>query len=413
MTRRLFRAEAIESRRMPGLGPVQLVRPLSLAWLTAGAALAALSVIFYLSTAQYTRKATTFGVLIPDRGVIRLVPAAAGSVLERRAAEGQAVRAGDVLFVLALQRPLMADDNRERVQRSLDERQRSLRDAAQMQSALAASQQAALQRRLQALATELTQLDGETMLQQQRLALARQSLSRLESLQGEQFISPAQVQTKTEEVLGLQAQAQGLTRQHAALERERAELDGELRALPMRASGNVGALERERALLSREDAELDAERRLVVRAPQDGTLSAVQGEPGQAVSPASVLASLVPAGAKLQAHLYAPSSAIGFVQTDQVVRLRLEAFPYQKFGHLSGRVLQVSRTPLASAELPAAAGVDTSQPLFRITVALDDSEAAWPAPLVPGMRLSGDVVLERRRLVEWLIEPVLGWRSRS
>ena len=166
-------------------------------------------------------------------------------------------------------------------------------------------------------------------------------------------------------------------------------------------------------MLSREDAELDAERRLVVRAPQDGTLSAVQGEPGQAVSPASVLASLVPAGAKLQAHLYAPSSAIGFVQTDQVVRLRLEAFPYQKFGHLSGRVLQVSRTPLASAELPAAAGVDTSQPLFRITVALDDSEAAWPAPLVPGMRLSGDVVLERRRLVEWLIEPVLGWRSRS
>ena len=411
--RRLFRAEAIESRRMPGLGPVQLVRPLSLTWLTAGAALAALAVITYLSTAQYTRKATTFGVLIPDRGVIRLVPAAAGSVLERRAAEGQAVRAGDVLFVLALQRPLMADDNRERVQRSLDERQRSLRDAAQMQSALAASQQSALQRRLQALATELAQLDAESALQQQRLALARQSLSRLESLQGEQFISPAQVQSKTEEVLGLQAQAQGLTRQRAALERERAELEGELRALPMRASGNVGALDRERALLSREDAELDAERRLVVRAPQDGTLSAVQGEPGQAVSPNSVLASLVPAGAKLQAHLYAPSSAIGFVQTDQVVRLRLEAFPYQKFGHLSGRVLQVSRTPLASAELPAAAGVDASQPMFRITVALDDSAAAWPAPLVPGMRLAGDVVLERRRLVEWLIEPVLGWRSRS
>jgi membrane fusion protein len=33
--------------------------------------------------------------------------------------------------------------------------------------------------------------------------------------------------------------------------------------------------------------------------------------------------------------------------------------------------------------------------------------------LVPGMRLAGDVVLERRRLIEWLIEPVLGWHRRS
>jgi membrane fusion protein len=413
LMRRLFRPEAIESRRLPGLGPVQLVRPLSLAWLTIGAAAAALAVVAYLSLAQYTRKATTLGVLTPDLGVIRLVPAAAGTVIERHAGEGQAVRAGDVLFVVALERPLMAENSRERVQRSLDERQRSLRNAAQMQTALVRSQQQALERRLQAMGLELAQLDGEVGLQQQRLALARQALARLESLQGEQFISPAQVQTKSEEVLALQTQAQTLTRQRAALERERAELEGELRALPLQASSSVGALERERALLSREDAELDAERRLVVRAPQDGTLSAVQAEAGQAVSPASVLASLVPAGAKLQAHLYAPSSAIGFVQTEQAVRLRLEAFPYQKFGHLTGQVLQVSRTPLAGAELPAAAGVDTRQPLFRITVALDESAAAWPAPLVPGMRLAGDVVLERRRLIEWLIEPVLGWHRRS
>ena len=61
------------------------------------------------------------------------------------------------------------------------------------------------------------------------------------------------------------------------------------------------------------------------------------------------LASLVPSGAQLQAHLFAPSGAVGFVRPRQEVRLRFEAFPYQKFGHQTGHVLQVSRTPLAAS----------------------------------------------------------------
>ena len=147
-------------------------------------------------------------------------------------------------------------------------------------------------------------------------------------------------------------------------------------------------------------------------------LSAVLAEPGQSVAPASALANLVPQGAVLQAQLYAPSSAVGFVRPGQTVRLRLEAFPYQKFGQLEGRVVQVSRTPLAASELAAQtlAGVAPGRPgeaMFRITVGLVDGQAGrWPQPLVAGMRLQADVLLERRRLIEWLFEPLLGLGSR-
>ena len=53
--------------------------------------------------------------------------------------------------------------------------------------------------------------------------------------------------------------------------------------------------------------------------------------------------------------------------------------------------------------------------LFRITVALDADPAAqgWKQPLVPGLRLDADVLLERRRLVEWLFAPVLGLAQRA
>lgn len=411
--RPLFRPQAVQAQLQQGLGGVQLVRPPALSWVTAGVLLAALALAAFLVLAQYTRKTTVNGVVVPDRGLIRLVPAAAGTVVERHASEGQAVHAGEVLFVLAMERPLLAAEAQAQVRRSLDERRRSLSDASRAQQALAAAQRSALDRRVAALEGELAQIDLEVGLQRQRLAMAEESLARLKALQADQFISAAQVQTKSEEMLGLRAAAQGLARQRAALLRERAELDGERRALPLVASAAAGGLERDLAQANRDAAEQDAEQRLVVRAPQSGTISTVLAETGQSVSPASALATVVPEGAVLQAHLYAPSRAIGFVQAGQAVRLRFEAFPYQKFGQQAARVVQVSRTPLAANELSALALPalgNGSEPMFRITVALEGEPVA--RPLAAGMRLQADVLLERRRLVEWLFEPLLGLRGR-
>lgn len=413
VTRPLFRPQAVAAQSQQWLGRVQVSQPLSVSLMTAGVVAIALALALFLGLAHYTRKATVPGVLAPDRGLIRVVPAAGGTVLERHAAEGQAVRAGDVLFVLGVERTTLEAGTRTQVARSIEQRQRSLEEAARRQATLLGARETALARRLEALALERAQAEAEGALQQQRLALAQQALARLESLRGEQFISDAQVQAKREEVLGLQAAAQALERQRAALGRERAELEGELQQLPLLARGEQGDIERDLAALSREAAEVDAAQRLVVRAPQDGTLTAVVADTGQSVAPSSALASLVPAGAQLQAQLYAPSSAIGFVRPGQAVRLRYEAFPYAKFGHRDGQVLEVSRTPLAPAELGAlalTAGGPAREALFRITVALQPGGA--PLPLVAGMRLEADLLLERRRLAEWMFAPLLGLRER-
>ncbi|MFO1292438.1 MAG: HlyD family efflux transporter periplasmic adaptor subunit [Rubrivivax sp.] len=418
--RSLFRPEALEAQTQPWLGRVQLVRPLSLSVVTAGVLLALLAVGVFLCVAQYTRRATAPGVLVPDRGLIRLVPTAAGTVLERRVREGQAVRGGDVLFVLALERTQLADADEAQVRRSLEERGRSLADAARQQQALAGARRAALDRRLAALDREASQLDAETALQRQRRALAEEAQARLRSLQAERFISEAQVQAKSEELLGLRAAEQALARQRAALERERAELEGERQALPLLADSVAGGIARDLAQLRRESAEQQGERRLVVRAPQAGTVSAVLAEPGQSVSPASALASLVPAGATLQAQLYAPSSAVGFVRTGMPAQLRFEAFPFQRYGHWPAHVIDVSRVPLAPNELAAlalpaagAAAVGAGEPLFRITLALDARADAEELALSAGMRFGADLLLERRRLIEWLFEPLLAWRGRG
>ncbi len=418
----LFRSEAVDARQHAWLGGIQLIRPLSLSLLTACAVGAAATVVTYLCVGEYTRKARVAGVLVPDQGVIRLLPPESATVLERRAQEGQTVRRGDALFVLSVDRSTASGDAQASVQRSLAVKERSLQGAVQQQAALLEAQRIALERQIADRRGELAQLQVETQLHRQRLVLAEQAMARLESLRADNFISSAQVQAKSEEVLAVQAQLQGLERQRATQLREIGALEVQRRELPLRAQVATGELERDLATVAQEAAETEARQRIVVRAPSDGVLGAVLADPGQSVSPAAALASLVPSDARLQAHLYAPSSALGFVRPNQTVLLRYQAYPYQKFGHQTGHVLQVSRTPLQSAELAGVplAGVAnystvSGEPLYRITVALDrQSVPAYGQlqALSAGMQLEADVELDRRRLIEWLFEPLLGLTGR-
>jgi membrane fusion protein len=266
---------------------------------------------------------------------------------------------------------------------------------------------------------ELVAMASETDLQRQRLVLAQEALAQYESLRNENFVSAGQVRTKAEEVLAVKAQLQGLERQRSTRLREIAALEAQRRELPLRAQSAQGEIDRDLAALAQQTAENEARQRIVVRAPQDGVVSGVLAAPGQNVTPAVALASLLPSDAKLQAHLFAPSSAVGFVRPDQVVQLRYQAFPYQKFGHQAGAVAQVSRSPLQSTELtglPLPASMSASgEPLYRITVTLNQQSVAaygQAQPLSPGMQLEADVLLDRRRLIEWLFEPVLGIAGR-
>jgi membrane fusion protein len=373
----------------------------------------------YLVLGEYTRKARVSGYLVPDRGLIRLVAPQTAMVVESHVVEGGAVHAGDVLFVLDVGQATLRGDTQTAVQSSIAARERILKDAARQGSALEQSQMAAIDRQIDQMQHELESMKAEVDLQRQRLALAEQAQTQYESLRNQNFVSSAQVRSKAEEVLNVRAQLQSLDRQRATRLREIATLQAQQRELPLRAQTAQGEIDRDLAAFAQQTAESEARQRVVVRAPQDGVVSAVLAGPGQTVTPAVALATLLPADAKLQAQLFAPSSAIGFVRPDQIVQLRYQAFPYQKFGHQSGQVVQVSRSPLQAAEL---AGLSlpsnlsaSNEPLYRITVSLDRQDVAAygrAQPLSPGMQLEADVLLDRRRLIEWLFEPLLGIAGR-
>ena len=77
---------------------------------------------------------------------------------------------------------------------------------------------------------------------------------------------------------------------------------------------------------------------------------------------------ILPADSPLQAELFIPARAIGFVEVGQDVRLLFDAFPYQRFGTYHGKIVKVSQTVLLDSDVSGP--VKLQEPAYAATVAL-------------------------------------------
>jgi membrane fusion protein len=414
-TESLFRPEAIEARRTQWLGTVLLAPRTSHTLFTLFALVAIAALVSLAYFGEFTRKARVNGWLVPEQGLVRVYASQPGVIGELKVREGSVVRAGDPLIVLSAERQSANVGATEaEIARLLAARRLSLQGEISQQEQLLSQQRAGLQRRIQAIREEIAQFGNELAVQESRQQLAKSSAERMRELGAQGFASRMQVQQQEDSELDQRSRTRALQRARAERQRELVTLQAELADLPFKAQSQVANLERNIAELQQQLAESEARRRIVIEAPQAGTVTSVQADLGSSANTGTPLLNIVPEGARMEAHLFTPSRSIGFVHPGQRVLLRYQAFPYQKFGHAEGEVVSVSRSALAPTELPAqlaglSALVGSGEPIYRITVKLErQSVTAYgkEQPLQAGMQLESDLLLERRRLYEWVLEPL-------
>jgi len=403
----LFRPAAVEAQSDQRLGRPDCTLPLRTTLLVYLFSLLIALAIAWLYWGSYTRRVTVAGQIQPGDQVLRLYPGQAGIVEARHVEQGETVRAGQALFTLSAERQSALGPTQQRIAEALAARLQSLAASIAAMQQLGAMQRADLQRRLRLLTGEIARAEQEAHLLARKRALAQQAWQRFNQLAAEGFISPAQLQQKEEERLEAQRAWLAQTRALDGLRREQAGIAAELGEQPLRQQDQQETLRRTTEALRQETAQHQAGHRWQVTAPRAGTLAAVTASAGAPAAVQQPLALLVPADARLEAHLYAPSKAVGFIRPGTAVKLRLDAFPYQKFGHISGRVVSVARSALLPQEIDLP--TDARESLYRIRVQLDraDIQAYGRAmPLMPAMRLEADLLLDRRRLYEWVLEPL-------
>ena len=144
---------------------------------------------------------------------------------------------------------------------------------------------------------------------------------------------------------------------------------------------------------------------LAVVAPCRGTVLRVHvSAAGSLVREGEVIGEVACAGQHLQAEVLVPQSGVPMLRPGQSVKLRYDAFPYQRYGVRFGRIRWIG---------PAGAGRSDSV-AFRALVDLEQDSIrvqGQARPLQAGMRGLADVIVGRRSLVSYAIEPIRALRE--
>lgn len=417
MNHELFRREALEAKTRGWMGSISLAQPAAAWVLTVAAVLAATLVVLFLVLGTYTRRSTVAGQLVPSKGLATVLAPATGIVSRLEAVEGEPVEQGQVLALVTVPRATAAEgDTLVALEQRLARRRQGLIEGQEAQRELLATQGAGFRAQLAVAQQELAQIEAEVATRARQIRIAEETLQRLRQLEGERYVSLLQIKQQESHALSWQGEMQALQRQAIAVRRTVAQLRQALQELPGEARASEAGLVRDIAQLEQEQVETRARGALTINAPVAGSVSAQLVKPGQAVQAGQPLLSLLPREDGLEAELLVPSRAIGFIEPGDAVLLRYQAFPYQKFGHHRGRVARISRSALASGELAALTGdAQAREPYYRVTVSLARQAVTAfgkEEPLRPGMLLDADILDERRRLIEWVFEPLYSLRGR-
>ncbi len=354
---------------------------------------------------------------MPTAGIIKIVATQAGVITEMRAKEGQVVKAGEVLFVLSSERSSTNADSTERKISTLLRQRRDSFDAELKQSGLQLLQRMQAKRQsAKDFQSDIERIGDQVKLQLTRIGLAEQSYNRYGDLQATNYISAAQLQDKQVDLLDQRQRLADLQRAQSQARRDLLNVEAEMRDMSIQAERDAAALQRNVAAMDQDLTESEARREILVRAPHAGIVSAIAADPGRSFTAGSTLASVLPSGSVLEAEVYAPSRAIGFVKPGMQVLLRYQAYPYQKFGQYTARVTEVAHTAVAPQELIAlVANSQSSEPMYRIRLKLDKQvvEAyGKQIPLKSGMLVDASIVVEHRKLYEWVLEPLFSISGR-
>jgi hemolysin D len=167
----------------------------------------------------------------------------------------------------------------------------------------------------------------------------------------------------------------------------------------------------------------------VLRAPIDGTVQQLAMHTvGGVVTPAQQLMLVVPTDSRLEAEAMISNRDVGFVRDGQAAEVKIDTFNFTRYGLIDGKVVSVSRDAIIKDKPPdpsrsktGGALSDTSEPagqelLYSARITLDRAEMQIDdrmVPLAPGMAVTVEIKTGTRRVIEFVMSPLLRYRHES
>jgi multidrug resistance efflux pump len=374
----------VESQMLPQEPPAWIMR--SAAWILLGAFLLALVIAIVMRLPETVR--CPF-VLVPDTGADPVQSPVRAVISHVGVDEGQPVKAGEELFVL-----------RSDEIRGLDTEFRTLTEDLRSKEESLARNENAYVAQLGMKNAEIEQAKSEVKFRENHANTSRELVTRMEKLTklgGESEIDLIKLKLdlagseKDLSVVQRTVQQVNLDRERMETEhaRQRAEQQSEIEKLKMR----IGAL--------KTDLKNTQQNLLTIRSPYEGVIISMdQRSVGTFVQQGQVLCQLAPKDSKPRARMTLNEVGLPKLIVTQRVRYFFEAYPYQRYGTVTGKLDWISPSAVTTS--------DGSR--FTALGSLDRydifSRAGKILPLRVGMRGDAHIIVGSRTMIEYAFEPI-------
>jgi len=189
------------------------------------------------------------------------------------------------------------------------------------------------------------------------------------------------------------------------------------------ALGQLADAEQKAAGLTQDLVKADDRRRQFdLTAPVSGVVQqlAVHAR-GAVVSVAQPVLMIVPEGEGIAVEAELANKDVGFVRPGQRVEIKVESFPFTRYGTIPGEVVTVSGDAVQgsdgeAAQRRAGAGQGNSEAVYSVRIRLLKDHIAADGEevsLTPGMAVTAEIKIGRRRVIEYILDPVMRYRDES
>lgn len=138
-----------------------------------------------------------------------------------------------------------------------------------------------------------------------------------------------------------------------------------------------------------------------LKSPVDGVVMALDlKNPGEVLEAGKTVAEIVPRGVPLVLSAVLPNQEAGFVKLGMPVKVKLDAYPYQDYGVISGKVTQISQDAKADEKLGE---------VYRLEITLEQNyitDNHQRIAFKAGQTAAADIIIRRRRIIDVIVDPI-------
>ena len=409
MSETLFRKEAIEAKSNRFESNSKMVSSVGFLTYLLFIASVAISVVLFVFVGRYSPKDTVQGYVTTTVGDVEVYSQSDGTILALNVTEGDLVVAGQELMTLSTSRAIgQSASIRKEIISALRSELADLIIQTQRENDVFGLQVQGVNDVISSLRNRLTMLTRQRDVLGIGLQLSARELTRLTALDAAELVSRKDQDHARAATVEFELRMHELDLSIDTIQSEIRHNQQLLMEIPLRRDARAAEMRARAHRLAIEIAEGMGRDEQRVLAPSTGVVSGLLVREGQTVTMNNPLLNIVPEFGEFYIELLIPTRTIALIQPGATVKIRFDAYPYQKFGTYDGVVASISRTTVFPSDKRFR--VKITEPVYLATVQIRSQTVSAYGErhgLQSGMTLTADILRDERRLIEWLFDPLI------